>query len=87
MPEVSRFLGIVVRMYWDEHPPAHFHVEYGEAQAVFDIATLERVRGALPRRVQALVLQWAFEHRPELRANWERATAGEPIEPIAPLED
>lgn len=87
MPEISRFLGIVIRIFYDEHPPPHFHVQYGEHNAVFRIDTLELVRGNLPRRVQALVLEWAFRHRAELRLDWQLAEQGEPLLPIAPLED
>ena len=86
MPEVSRFYGIVVRMYYDEHPPPHFHVAYQDAQAVLRIDTLEVSRGHLPRRALSLVVEWALAHRHELRQNWERAERGEPIVEIAPLE-
>jgi hypothetical protein len=86
MPEVSRFYGIVVRMYYDEHPPPHFHVIYQDAQAVLRIDTLEVSRGTLPRRALSLVVEWAVAHREELRQNWERAERGERIVEIAPLE-
>lgn len=86
MPEVSRFYGIVVRMYYDEHPPPHFHVAYQDAQAILRIDTLEISRGSLPRRALSLVVEWALAHRDELRHNWERAERGESIAAIAPLE-
>ena len=86
MPEVTRFFGIVVRMYFNDHSPAHFHAEYGEYEALFEIETLSVLRGYLPRRAMALVLEWAVLHRQALRADWERARSGTPLESIAPLE-
>ena len=86
MPEISRFLGMVIRMYWDEHPPPHFHVEYAGEQAVVRIDTLEVVKGRLPRRAMALLAEWTLLHRPELQQNWARAERGEPLSPIEPLE-
>ena len=86
MPEVTRFFGIVVRMYFRDHSPAHFHAEYGEYEALVEIETLSILRGELPRRAMALVLEWAALHRQELRADWERARAGTPLESIAPLD-
>ncbi|MBL8291647.1 MAG: DUF4160 domain-containing protein [Bryobacterales bacterium] len=86
MPEVSRFFGIVIRMYFNDHNPAHFHAEYGEHEALLEIDTLAVLRGELPRRALALVLEWAALHRQELRADWERARSGVLLEPIAPLE-
>jgi hypothetical protein len=85
MPEVTRFFGIVIRMYFRDHSPPHFHAEYGEYEALFEIETLSILRGDLPRRAMALVLEWAL-HRQELRADWERARGGTPLESIAPLD-
>jgi len=67
MPSISRFFGIVI--YWQDHVPAHFHAEYGDFEATIDIETLEILKGTLPRRARALVLEWATEHRDELRIN------------------
>ena len=86
MPEVTRFFGIVIRMYFSDHSPAHFHAEYGEYEALVEIETLAILRGELPRRAMALVLEWAALHRQELRADWERARGGAPLESIAPLD-
>ena len=66
MPTISQFFGIVIRMYFDDHGPAHFHAYYNEHSARIDIGTLEIQQGYLPRRVLALVLEWAAEHRTEL---------------------
>ncbi len=86
MPEISRFLGMVIRMYWDEHPPPHFHVEYAGEQAVVRIDTLEVVKGHLPRRAMALLAEWTLLHRAELQENWARSERGEPLSPVEPLE-
>jgi hypothetical protein len=85
MPTISTFFGISIRMYFDDHPPPHFHAYYGEHAAKISIETLDVAEGHLPRRALALVLEWAFEHRIELRDNWERATAHESLTRIEPL--
>jgi len=86
MPEVSRFFGIVIRMYFNDHNPSHFHAAYGEHEALVEIETLALLGGSLPRRALALVLEWAAAHREELRSDWERARGGETLAPIAPLD-
>jgi hypothetical protein len=86
MPEISRFFGIVIAIYYKEHGVPHFHAKYSGQTGVFSIADLELIEGRLPRRVIALVLEWAFEHRDELMENWQRALAQEPLLPITPLE-
>lgn len=86
MPEISRFFGIVIQMYTREHGVPHFHAVYNGQRASFAIATLELLGGDLPRRARRDVLEWAFDHRAELAANWELAQAGVPLKAIAPLE-
>ncbi len=86
MPTISRFFGILIRMYFNDHEPPHFHAVYGEFEVQLEIETLAVLRGELPRRALALVLEWASLHREELRADWNRARAGEALEPIEPLE-
>jgi len=73
-------------MYYEDHAPPHFHAYYGGQGAAIDIETLRIRDGELPRRVRALVLEWAEEHRKELFENWRLAEAHEPLQPIAPLE-
>jgi hypothetical protein len=85
MPEISRFLGIVIAMYHKEHGRPHFHAKYGGQRAAFSIEELDLLEGQLPRRVVSLVLEWAFEHRGELLENWERARQQRPLRPIDPL--
>lgn len=86
MPEISRFFGIVIRMYFNDHLPPHFHADYGEYGAELTIETLEIIQGRLPQRVLGLVLEWAVIHRNELREDWERARVKQPLESISPLE-
>jgi hypothetical protein len=86
MPRVSQFFGIVVYMYYNDHLPPHFHAEYGEHEAIYEIDTLDVTRGGLPRRAHALVLEWATLHRNELRHDWERARMEKPLVEIEGLE-
>jgi hypothetical protein len=86
MPRISEFFGIIIYMYFNEHSPPHFHALYGGNEASFTIDTLEILEGALPRRVNALVLEWAALHRAELRNDWDKARQGMSLDPITPLE-
>jgi hypothetical protein len=85
MPELSRFFGIVVRMFRADHPPPHFHASYGSDEALFDIETLAIIAGRLPPRATGLVVEWATLHQNELRDAWRKAEALEPLPKIAPL--
>jgi hypothetical protein len=86
MPRISEFFGIVIRMYYNDHWPPHFHAEYGEHEAVYQIETIEVLRGELPRRAHALVVEWTTLHRGELMENWDRAREGLPLRSIEPLD-
>ena len=86
MPEISRFFGIVVAMYYDDHPPPHFHVRYGEYRAILEIDTAAVLVGDLPYRVLGMVVEWAASHRAALEQNWHRARARVPLKAIEPLE-
>ena len=70
MPEISRFLGIVIMMYFDEHNPPHFHVRYNEYSAVISIDSLNIIAGRLPAKVRGLVEEWAELYRDELMNMW-----------------
>ena len=85
MPELSRFLGVVISMYYNGHRPAHFHASYGEFGLIvyLEDGSLE---GRFPRRATNLVLEWYHLHRDELSRNWARAVRHEPLLPIPPLE-
>lgn len=86
MPTISVFFGITVRMYYDDHPPAHVHAYYGGDVALIDIQTLRVLQGRLPRRALALVLEWAELHQEELTDNWARAERHESLNRIDPLD-
>jgi hypothetical protein len=86
MPEISRFFGIIVAMFYDDQAPPHFHVRYGEHRAILAIESLAVLAGELPPRVLGLVTEWAAVHRAELEEDWRRARAREALEPIPPLE-
>lgn len=70
MPTVSAFYGILIRMFFKDHPPPHFHARYGEFEATIEIGTLTVMQGQLPRRALTLVQEWAMMHREELELNW-----------------
>jgi hypothetical protein len=79
MPEISRFFGIIIRMYFGNHPPPHFHAEYGGAQVKIEIATLAVIDGELPPRALGLVTEWAALHQGELLDLWRLASANQPL--------
>lgn len=85
MPTISRFFGIVIAMYFDDHVPPHFHARYGSEQARFRIEPPGLLDGELPPRALGLVMEWARLHRDDLLADWERAQKGQPLANIEPL--
>jgi hypothetical protein len=85
MPEVCRFLGIVIGIYHREHPPPHFHAVYGEYQVTVDIET-GVVHGDFPKRALHHVLEWLDLHKDELLEDWSLAQRRQPLKKISPLE-
>jgi hypothetical protein len=85
MPEISRFLGIVIKMFVNDHNPPHFHAIYGDVEALVEIRTLSVFAGRLPPRVLGLVLEWAALHQEELLADWDHAQSHAPLVRIDPL--
>jgi Domain of unknown function (DUF4160) len=85
MPEISRFLGIVIGIFYSEHGFAHFHAVYGEHEISVEIES-GTIHGEFPARALRLVLEWANLHRQELIENWQLAKQGQPLKRIAPLE-
>lgn len=86
MPVISTFFGIIIRMFYREHGVPHFHAEYQGQQATFTFDG-KVLAGALRSRTAVrLIEEWAFSHRGELDANWNRMGSGEPLERIAPLD-
>lgn len=86
MPEISRFYGIVIRMYFRDHEPPHFHALYRGQEARVSIRPVRVVEGWLPPRAQALVVEWAARYTGMLMDNWRRLRADEPPHRIPPLE-
>jgi hypothetical protein len=86
MPQISRFFGIIISMFYDEHNPPHFHAAYGEFKAEIGINDLNVLVGKLPSRALGLVIEWASMHQTELMENWSRIENGQALEKIAPLE-
>ena len=85
MPELARFYGIVIKMYFADHAPPHFHAEYAEYEARVMIDNLAVLSGSLPARAMGLVVEWATLHQRELQAAWERASESQAPGRIAPL--
>jgi len=86
MPEISRFFGLVVQMYFEDHAPPHFHVRYAGANALIRIAPVGLLRGHLPPRALALAIEWANLREAELMVNWQQLRRGHVPSPIPPLE-
>ena len=84
MPEISRFYGIVIYIFYDEHNPPHFHAEYAGFKALI---TMDDgiVKGQMPKRALKLIFEWMEMHRDQLMENWELAIKGEPLKSIEPL--
>ncbi|MCH8046653.1 MAG: DUF4160 domain-containing protein [Planctomycetes bacterium] len=85
MPEISRFYGIVIKMYYNDHNPPHFHAEYGDANLVVSIESLAVIEGRLPRRATGMVMEWAAQHQTELRNAWDQARNMDPLDRVDPL--
>jgi hypothetical protein len=85
VPEISRFFGIVIYMYFREHEPPHFHAVYGDNEALISIDTSALLSGWLPPRAMGLVIEWASLHRDELKNNWEKIRHHDRPEKIQPL--
>ncbi len=89
MPELSRFFGIIVRMYAEPtavHHTPHFHVYYQGHAAVYSIAPIAMITGYMPRRQQRLIEAWAELHTEELQVDWELLIQGQLSQPIQPLK-
>ena len=85
MPEISRFLGIIIAMFYNDHDPPHFHAVYGEQSGIIEIKT-RKMAGNLSSRIQKIVLEWLELNEQALLDNWELARARKPLNKIKPLE-
>jgi len=86
LPTISAFFGIVIRMYFNDHPPPHFHARYNEYEAVVAIDLLTVLEGGLPTRALSLVMEWAALHKAELLSDWELCQSKQQPFKIDPLE-
>lgn len=86
MPRLSEFYGIVIAMFYEDHPPPRFHAIYAGQRAVMGVDPIIVRESRLPRRALSLVLEWAALHQAELRDNWQRTRQHLPLQPIEPLD-
>ena len=86
MPEISRYFGVIIRMYFDDHPPPHFHAVYGKNEIQVAINPITILRGRLPRRAESMVIEWAALHQQELMDNWNRLSNDQSPQKIKPLK-
>jgi len=86
MPEICRFFGISIKMFYGDHSPPHFHAEYGDDTAVIDIQTLRLIGGQLPPRALGMVVEWASQYRAELLEEWGLAQSSQPLRRLPPLK-
>ena len=86
MPEISRFFGIIITMFFEDHNPPHFHARYGSESGIIRIKDFAVMEGSLPPRALGLVIEWAEIHRDELLKDWELAARNQSLLPIEPLK-
>ena len=72
MPEIARFYGIIIKLFFGDHPPPHFHAVYGEYVGLFNIETLEMIEGDLPNRAKKMIAEWSQKHKIELNEMWNQ---------------
>ena len=85
MPEISRFYGIIIAMFYEDHSPPHFHARYGKNKVAIRIEDFRILGGEFPPRALGLVIEWAALHQQELMRNWEMAQRNQPPQRIEPL--
>ena len=85
MPEISRFYVMIIKMFFDDHNPPHFHAFYGDHEVLIDINTFAVFAGHLPPRALGLVIEWTTLHQNKLLDDWRRAQDHEPLNKIEPL--
>jgi len=86
MPEISRFYGIIIAIFFDEHNPPHFHARYGGEKVAIEIESLRVLEGQIPPRALGLVVEWASQHKYDLLNNWELAKNNQSPNKIEPLK-
>ena len=86
MPEIARFYGIIISMYYDDHNPPHFHARYGDESVVVSIGTLSVLEGQMSPRALGLIVEWAAQHKEELMEDWNLAKKNQAPKKITPLK-
>jgi len=86
MPEISRFFGIIITMYYNDHAPPHFHIRYGQQKALIAIESQAVIQGSVSNRALNLVTEWVLMHQAELMENWNLARQNQILNTIEPLE-
>ena len=86
MPEICRFYGIIIAMFYADHNPPHFHARYGKDKVVIEIQTLKVLEGKIPPRALGMVIEWASQHQPELMLDWELSKNNQSPKKIIPLK-
>ena len=86
MPELCRFYGIIISIFYDEHNPPHFHARYEKNKVAIDIRALKVLEGKIQPRALKMVREWASQHQKELMYGWELSQAGKPPVKISPLD-
>lgn len=86
MPQISRFFGIIISMYFNDHNPPHFHAQYGEEECLVSIIDLSVIEGKISNRALGMVIEWATLNQEALLLNWEKAVNLSPLDKIEPLK-
>lgn len=86
MPEICRFYGIIIYIYYNDHQPPHFHAVYGESEVMVTIDTLTIFAGNIPPRALGLLMEWASIHQKELKKDWDKAINHQKLDKIEPLK-
>lgn len=85
MPEISRFYGIIIRIFYNDHNPPHFHAEYQDFEVLVSVQPIRIIDGDAPARVKSMIIEWAGLHQLELIQAWRDAQAKNPPRKIEPL--
>jgi hypothetical protein len=86
MPEICRFFGIIIAVFYDDHNPPHFHARYNDQKISIEIETLKILEGSIPPRALGMVMEWASVHKEELMEDWNLAKSNRPPKKIEPLQ-
>ena len=86
MPEISRFYGIIIRIFYDDHSPPHFHAFYGKKEGLYSIEKAEKLAGEIPAKQDKIIKKWARQYRKELLDSWNMAKDKTPPKKVPPAK-